>query len=541
MKRTLPIYLLLFCLFPLLSLYAHNINELSQEDLLYPAAFIAGVTLLLWAICARGFRDAGKSGAFVSFLFIWFFAYGHIENLMQQTPLKAAIMHQPMWILIPWAVVLAVVLIFIARSRWSSASLTPLLNLVSIALVVTPIFRIATQEFARMQHDGSAPDLIVGENQTRKQTLPDIFYIVLDGYARADTLKDVYRYDNTSFLDFLRSRDFQIAGRSCTNYCQTLLSLASTLNYEYLDEVLGSKITQSSHDRLPLKEAISNNKVISLLKQHGYTTIALATGYDWSKMRGADMMIDEYSGLSSFNNLLLSLTPLSLLHTGHADTNSKNYASHRKAVLFPLNCLSRMTRIDPPIFVYSHILAPHPPFVFTRDGKSRNPQRKFSIADASDYRRSGGTEKEYLNDYREQLIFLNGKVKIMIANIIAGSTRPTIIILQSDHGPGSHLAWDSPDPSATKERMRNLCAIRFPPGTGITIPDEITPVNTFRIIFNQYFGMDMPLLENRSYYSSFKLPYTFNDVTATCSGTGITPSHTKFTVSDNSMNKSPTP
>lgn len=42
---------------------------------------------------------------------------------------------------------------------------------------------------------------------------------------------------------------------------------------------------------------------------------------------------------------------------------------------------------------------------------------------------------------------------------------------------------------------------------------SITPVNTFRLIFNLYFGARFELLNDRSYYSTYDNPYRFIDVT----------------------------
>lgn len=39
------------------------------------------------------------------------------------------------------------------------------------------------------------------------------------------------------------------------------------------------------------------------------------------------------------------------------------------------------------------------------------------------------------------------------------------------------------------------------------------PVNTFRLIFNFYFGTDYELLDDRCYFSSYDYPYKFTDVT----------------------------
>jgi hypothetical protein len=44
----------------------------------------------------------------------------------------------------------------------------------------------------------------------------------------------------------------------------------------------------------------------------------------------------------------------------------------------------------------------------------------------------------------------------------------------------------------------------------------ITPVNTFRIIFNTYFGQNIPLLEDVSMYSSYEDPFRYKLIPNTC-------------------------
>ena len=50
-----------------------------------------------------------------------------------------------------------------------------------------------------------------------------------------DTLRDLYGYDNSPFLDFLRSKGFYVADKSVTNYPRTELSVASSLNMKYMN------------------------------------------------------------------------------------------------------------------------------------------------------------------------------------------------------------------------------------------------------------------------------------------------------------------
>jgi len=90
---------------------------------------------------------------------------------------------------------------------------------------------------------------------------------------------------------------------------------------------------------------------------------------------------------------------------------------------------------------------------------------------------------------------------------------PTII-LQSDHGPrNSYIDGRYPTDDMFKEGMRILNAYYMPSNGSDFLYDSITPVNTFRVIFNTYFGTDYELLEDKSYNSFDFSPYKFTDIT----------------------------
>ena len=95
---------------------------------------------------------------------------------------------------------------------------------------------------------------------------------------------------------------------------------------------------------------------------------------------------------------------------------------------------------------------------------------------------------------------------------ILDKSRPSIIILQADHGPGSLLNWESGAQTNVRERFSIFNAYYFPKPVDV-LYKEITPVNTFRIILNCFFGMKYQLLEEKCYYTTWERPYDFKDVT----------------------------
>jgi len=151
--------------------------------------------------------------------------------------------------------------------------------------------------------------------------------------------------------------------------------------------------------------------------------------------------------------------------------------------------------MDSPTFVFAHVNSPHPPFVFGPNGEPVQSK-------------PGYTYDEFVEAYRNQVTHVNKRMRIVIEKILSQSSRPSIIIVQADHG-----ACFGPYPLNIPARMSILNAYYFPDQDYEALYEDITPVNTFRIVLNKYLGTDYELLEDRSYYSSPDHPYLFTDVT----------------------------
>ncbi len=71
----------------------------------------------------------------------------------------------------------------------------------------------------------------------------------------------------------------------------------------------------------------------------------------------------------------------------------------------------------------------------------------------------------------------------------------------------------SPTSTCVNERLRILNAYYLPIGGKRIVYDAITPVNTFRLLFNYYFGAHFAKLPDRSYYCTYDTPYRYENVT----------------------------
>jgi hypothetical protein len=328
-------------------------------------------------------------------------------------------------------------------------------------------------------------------------SLPDIYFIVLDGYARSDILMDFYLFDNSEFLDSLKSRGFVVPSESRSNYAKTAVSITSTLNMEYIDTLIPG--LDDSNNWWLMSPYIDNSRVRSALENLNYTTISLAT--DWSITDNPTSEIYYTPSrimITDFEYFFINSTPL--VATKSILSNIAfipSYNSHRELVNYNFETLARIPELRGPKFVFAHIISPHPPFVFNADGTNLQPDYPFGFDEANDY---PDNDEHYRQGYIGQVQYINNRIMQMVESIIIKSKIPPIIILQADHGPGMLTDFRSVDNTCLKERF-SIFAAYYLPGIDLdSIPNDITPVNLFRVIFNKYFNSNFPFLDRFHYY-----------------------------------------
>jgi len=256
-------------------------------------------------------------------------------------------------------------------------------------------------------------------------------------------------------------------------------------------------------------ELWNNSHVVEFLKRQGYRYVFLPTASLFDHVKDMDVRMESRLAFNRFASELINTTPLEIV----LPLIYCRYKQHRNSILYAFEELKDLSNLGSPKFVYAHILLPHQPFVFDEDGNPITPDYPYSLIRPF-IPRYGGEESrnKYKESYRKQLIFTNKKIMEIVDRILADSDRPPIIILQGDHGPEAYLDPSSINNTNLKERTSILNAYYFPSGSS-GLYDTITPVNTFRVIFNQYFGADYDLLPDESFFSFGGKPCVFINVT----------------------------
>jgi len=519
-------YPFLFAIYPLFALFARLPGGLEPASLLRPMLILWGISFLFYLFYNCIFKNGERAKLLTAFTLLFFSSTGYLYRSVKGS----------LWVDAPaelhlFFVLMGVFLVFslfhplmwqkyLTNSRLRLFSLY--LNIVSALVLLYPLSTIGVSLYqATMIHKLTAKELFNSEELPqgiKSNPLPDIYYIILDGYTRSDVLQDVYGYDNGAFIEALEERSFYIGEQSRSNYVWTMLSLTSSLNMSYLD-VVADKIGSESAYTYPLYELNQQNRVRSFLKEAGYRTAAVSTDYPYTDWQDAEEYFYPYkTNPSEIERFYLSMTFLGAFYDAEFSFTGKlrnllpipSYSTRRDRIFYAFDSISDLVDVEGPKFVFVHILAPHPPFVVDKYGQPLEAKRPYSPTDGLGTSRS---VKDYQQAYIEQLQFINQETLKAIDLILADSDMPKVILLQSDHGGGSLLS-ESVDASCLLERTSILNAYYFSNGNTGTLYPSISPVNSFRVILNEYFGTKYHMLPDITYFSGISRPFNFVDVSS---------------------------
>jgi hypothetical protein len=504
LKWPAPIYVLLGAAFPVLYLYVYNIAETNFGEAALPLAISLAGGMVLWALLTLILRNARKAGlGTVIFLFL-FFTYGHfcdgLDYLGLPVPKHAYLLPVMLFV---WGYCVY----FISRASRDFRTTTTVLNVVAVALIAINLFNIASYEIKLASGDAGTPQespaqAAAASNLTELDTLPDIYFIIFDEYAHPDTMLEYYDYDNSEFFNSLEDKDFFIASQSRTRSFATPQCLAQILNMEYLtpgwdyDTEIGKYVEHESNvvnfkgynwnDKNFRKIAYS--KVADFLGNRGYEYIAFANKVPWMSYLSdsTDRLMDYYSTttvpwkslwVSAFQEALWQTTMLRPFY--YVITGSEYETAWRRQTLYTLAHLKELPEEQGTKFVFAHLYCPHQPFVFGPNGEYLDEQYYNNYAD----------KQVYLGQY----VFISAEIEKLVDALLEKSETPPIIILQSDHGIRPHHR----NIVVGVDEWHKILNAMYLPGMDYSeIADSISPVNTFRLIFNHYFDADYPLLED---------------------------------------------
>jgi hypothetical protein len=513
----------MFAIFPVIFIYSQNIHLLPFQELLFPLLFLIGSSILIWFISKLITKNSTKSGLFVSLFFVAFFSYGHIYNLLSGVTISDIDLGRHRYLLIPFFAAIILGILFLFKTKRKLNNLSQITSVISITIVLIAVLNVGvsiSQEnyFFNVNDQNNEKFLGVGASNESffdifsvsnvesdfslkidsNPANPDIYYIILDEYGSNFALNQFFNYDNSSFLSKIKEKDFFIIEPSYGNYPTTVQSLSSSLNMEYINYLSDEAGIDSKNYHL-LNQVLSKNQVMKIFQEKNYNVINM--GALWgpnNEFYYVDSNLCEFKEFNrdSLIRELIQITMLSYVQERLVEQGRRD----RVLCVFDEIPLLNET-VSSPKFVFAHIMLPHAPYIFGPNGENVTPGN--SLNDEP-----WNPKKAHI----DQIKFANKKLIPLIDKILEQNSN-SIIILQGDTGSAFNGDWNSPSNDLIIERMSNLNAIYFPDGNYDSFKNTNTPINTFRIIFNEFFDANYSLLENKMYWSTGGSPYLHDDVT----------------------------
>jgi hypothetical protein len=499
-----PWFALALAPYPLLHIAAANPGQVDAGTLglvLAVAVVTCGLLLVFLRVALGNWLTAGLGVAWFSILF---FSYGPLNAALGQPdadPDGAQL--APSWIeehlhLLQsaiWLLLLALGWIRLRRLGSRPNRLAATLNFVSVLLLGFVLF-----QWFNGRERQAGPSNHAALQAAHALDAPDIYFIVLDGYARADMLAEHYGFDNGPFIRGLERRGFQVADASESNYTWTFLSLASTLNMDYLPGLLGDKLDVAGTDREHTYRLLRDNRAAGFLQARGYRYVHLQSTWGGT---GSNPYADDFRACGSGlfrDDYLLAIAEVSWLRVFGTRASIDLASCH----LTNLETLAGLGRERGPKFVVAHFLPPHHPYLFDREGRVL---RNANLSNQFEFQKQLWEDRAA---YVDQLVFMSSRIERAIDRLIAESDRPPVILLLSDHGPNLRRGFSSAQ--HYRIRLANLSAVRLPGAPGDLLPEDISNVNLLRIVFNRQFDADLARLPDRHFISPFLRPFDFTEV-----------------------------
>jgi Sulfatase len=450
------------------------------------AAFAVAVTAVLSAVTRRPFfRIAAPVAVYVVLLF----SYGTIKQLSPSNS-------KPEFIFLGWS---GLILLACALAWLASRSPKARGGIFAALLVLSALPGAGLMKYLYNGAVAAPADRMDFLHSIAFRQKPNVYFMILDAYGRADTLKLALGFDNGRFLGELERLGFFIPQHSVSNYPATNASVASMLSLDYPEGAKTLDPDVASFRR----ELRGANPVVEKFKAEGYRYI-LVPGGIWTKIScgGEEDLCLEKTRPLEMERALTSLTPIQMLLDIHffsqwlAPTPGEYLEPDDVFGLFG----AQFRALQRPFFMMLHFAGIH-------DGIYNEDCSKGTLGSPVLY------DNDSIGRYTASVNCTNRQLLDLVARIVAEDP-DAIILLTGDHGPyvkplgipvqpGQAVrpfTWGANTPEDYRNMFGTMTALKFPASCTGLLSDHHYAVNNFRIVFSCLGNTGIKLLEDRAYY-----------------------------------------
>ena len=461
------IFISLITLWPIVHFISINIGEnIISFRVIYFGLVFCILFLFLYRIINIFLKDEVALSLVLS-LVISFFLFGSIEKII--FTLRDTIEHSAK-IAIFIQFLLFLTLSYFFPKLLKKNNKFRLLTTLLIVLWIFPLFKII-KNFPKTQEFNLSKPIKINDKFVLKS---NVYYIILDEYAREDVLMNYLAIDNVEFLKKLRNMGFEYFPNSLSNYDTTPLSISTTLNMDYY--------TYNTDYDVSIIQ--NKSRILQILKEQGYKNIFVESGGNSQiTCNGLEDYCIKSGTISDDIALLLQMTPLWRM------MRSDKFYRYFEGIYLLTDLKKSTDRIlqitkkdNSNFFVFSHILSPHNPQRYNKDCS-----KFFSI--------NPGLGEATKEQYSIDLPCLNEDIVHSVKAIIKQDKSDPIIFITSDHG----ISRSMVDNNDEILRLKNLILIKSPKQCSKFYKKNLTPVNFMNFAISCLQNKSLPFKKNRHF------------------------------------------
>lgn len=521
-----PLSPFLIVIWLILARYNRNVDQLAIhytfESMLIGLLIVSVITaILVWR------KKSQKSYLVFAWFTFAFFIYGDLYAMFAHIAKQSNVvsfMSQHGFVLGFLALCSFLIINRLYQKKVNPERIVYLANVILIVLVLFNFVAPIKRMLQTTTKPNINPELASQKVDTKNFEGRDVYYLLFDRYGSNETLKSLYGYDNSEQLEYLRSKGFFLNENAHANYQFTTQSVASTFNLRYFEQE-ASQYKDTDTTVQPYYDLINHNSAGQFIKKFGYKYFHIGSWWEPTKrsaeattsynrasrihMFGLRINPNEFTQLvlqnTLFEPLLAHTLKLGSVTLFDNDIDIGNI--QHDSFLYQVDTVKALSQKPGDKFVFAHFLMPHPPFVFDANG-NRITEIKSEV-----------DKKAFI----EQLKYTNTKMRELVEHLQNRPGKKPIIIVQADEGPYpkdfyeagvEKFDWNKASTQDLQEKFGIISAYYLPDNPKQQPYMGISPVNTFRLLFNNYFGTDLKLLPDRSYlYERMNRYYNYIEIT----------------------------
>ena len=293
LTRSSTIHPVLFAIIPIITIVSLNLDEVFFENSALSFLIIVPSVLVLWHLLNLLIKDKMKSGLIISLGLVLFFSYGHFFNVLRDIVIEDLVISRHRYLVPSFGIIFVVGVYSMLKTKKNFSDFTTIANVIAIVLLLVSVSNIFVYALENSDNDRSILTDRFNYDDGLPASLdhtPNVYYIILDKYTSSKVLKDIFDFDNQYFISQLHERGFHVTENSHSNYAGTFLSLASSLNMEYVN-YLTDAVGVDSSDRKLSYQLYRDNNIMNIFKSFNYTLVSSHPFSDYLTLSGSEICI----------------------------------------------------------------------------------------------------------------------------------------------------------------------------------------------------------------------------------------------------------